>query len=104
MSVRMRPYKEVNLKVSNLKGVGNAVYDKAEQIGTKAELRLAAHRDPSDDTVSSIEVARGAKGVDSFISLEDTGAGAIGIEFGYRAENGKIVHGLHIVTGAAGLA
>jgi hypothetical protein len=42
--------------------------------------------------------------VDSFINLEDDGGGAIGIEFGYRAENGKIVHGLHIITGAAGLA
>ena len=102
MSVRMRPYREVNLKVSHLKGVTNAVYGQAEKIAAKAEIRLAAHRLPGDDTVSSIDVTRGT--VDSFVNLEDTGGGAIGIEFGYRAENGKIVHGLHIVTGAAGLA
>jgi hypothetical protein len=100
----MRPWSEVNLKVSNLKGVGNAVYDEATKIAAKAEVRLTAHRKPDDDTSSSIDVARGTKGVDSFIVLEDDGGGAIGIEFGYRAENGRIVHGLHIITGAAGLA
>ncbi len=102
--VKLNSWTSINTTVSHLKGVGNAVYDKAEQIGTKAELRLAAHRDPTDDTVSKVEVRRGTQGVDSFITLEDTGEGAVAIEFGYRAENGKIVHGLHIITGAAGLA
>lgn len=102
MGVRMRPYKEVNLKVSHLKGVVAAVYGQAEKIATKAEMRLADHRKPDDDTSSSIDVTRGT--TDSFINLNDDGGGAIGIEFGYRAENGRIVHGLHIITGAAGLA
>lgn len=102
MAVIMRPWSEVNLKVSHLPGVGAAVYEHAQKIAAKAEVNLAAHRYPGDDTMSFIDVTRGT--VDSFVNLEDTGTGALGIEFGYRAKNGKIVHGLHIITGAAGLA
>lgn len=103
MAVRLDPYKKLNTKlVRRVPGIRTAVYGHAQEIGTKAEARLAAHRRPFDATTSSVTVTRGT--VDSFINLEDTGEGAIGIEFGYRAENGRIVHGLHIITGAAGLA
>ena len=104
MGVKLYSWRRVNKIVSNLPGVGTAVYEQAVTIGGKAERRLATHRHPFDDTMSSVDVTRGTGGVDSFINLNDTGGGAVGIEFGYRAENGKIVHGLHIVTGAAGLA
>lgn len=102
MGVYLIPWTPMNRAVSHLHGVRGAVYEKAVAIKVKAEARLEAHRYPVDDTVSYVDVSRGT--VDSFINLNDTGGGAAGIEFGYRAENGKIVHGLHIVTGAAGLA
>ncbi len=108
MGVSMKPWRTVNTIVANRPGVGNAVYAKAQQIGAKAEGRLLLHdaEFPEDTTEASVTVTRGSKRVDSFISLEDTGGevAAMSIEFGYRAVNGRIVHGLHIVTGAAGLA
>ena len=102
MSVQLNSWTAINTTVSHLPGVRDAVHDKAVQIAGKAEQRLSLHRKPDDDTSSEVTVTQGT--VDSFINLEDDGGGAIGIEFGYRAENGKIVHGLHIITGAAGLA
>jgi hypothetical protein len=102
MAVHMNSWTAVNTTVARLPGVREAVFESANKIAAKAEQRLSAHRKPDDDTSSSIDVSRGT--VDSFINLDDDGGGAMGIEFGYRAENGKIVHGLHIITGAAGLA
>ena len=102
MAVIMNAWSDVNRTVARLPGVRTAVFEEANKIAAKAEQRLSAHRKPDDDTSSSIDVSRGT--VDSFINLDDDGGGAMGIEFGYRAENGRIVHGLHIVTGAAGLA
>lgn len=102
MAVHMNSWTAVNTTVARLPGVINAVHDAAVDIAAKAEVRLAAHRFPGDATMSFIDISRGT--VDSFVNLEDTGTGALGIEFGYRAENGRIVHGLHIITGAAGLA
>lgn len=102
MGVTMNPWSDVNRTVARLPGVKAAVYEEAVKIATKAEQRLSLHHRPDDDTSSSVDVSRGT--VDSFINLNDDGGGAMGIEFGYRAENGRIVHGLHIVTGAAGLA
>ena len=102
MAVIMNGWTPINRTVSHLPGVRAAVYGEAVKIAAKAEQRLSAHRKPDDDTSSSVDVSRGT--VDSFVNLDDDGGGAMGIEFGYRAENGRIVHGLHIVTGAAGLA
>ena len=98
----MYRYKLVNTIVARLPGVVDAVHDNANAIAKKAEGRLMAHRYPGDYTTSSVDVSQGT--VDSFINLDDNGGGAMAIEFGYRADNGTIVHGLHIVTGAAGLA
>lgn len=103
MGVKLDPYTILNLKlVRRVPGIGENVYQQAVQIKNKAQQRLEAHRFPLDETISYVDVSRGT--VDSFINLNDSGGGAIGIEFGYRAENGNIVHGLHIITGAAGLA
>ena len=102
MTVRLYSWTAINTIVSHLDGVINSVHDNATKIAAKAEQRLSIHRKPDDDTSSTVTVTQGT--VDSFINLDDDGGGAAGIEFGYRAENGRIVHGLHIITGAAGLA
>lgn len=81
-------------------GVRAAVTDEAIKIGTRATLRLAAHRDTGH---AEIEVSKGTKGVDSFVSLVDDAA--MSIEFGHRHNrSGEFVRGLYIITGAAGLA
>lgn len=89
--------KSMNKIVSHLEGVGLAVHETAREIGGKAESRLATHRDTG---AAEIEVERGD--VDSYVSLVDEAA--VSIEFGHKnAQTGRYVHGLYIVTGAAGL-
>jgi hypothetical protein len=58
------------------------------------------HRYYKDNNAAEITMSRGD--VDSFVNLEDPAA--IPIEFGWRTSKGKFVPGLHIITGAAGLA
>lgn len=94
-------YSDTDERVAHLVGVIRAVHRQAEGIGDKAKARLETHRYYKDASESNIEVSQGD--VDSFVSLVDEAAGAI--EFGHRHwRSGKIVHGLYIVTGAAGLA
>ena len=100
MSIDLYSDRYIRDMVAHLPGVIGAVYTNAKTIKIEAEQRLAMHRYYKDDNAAEIEVERGD--VDSFVSLVDPGA--VPIEFGWRTPSGEIVPGLHIVTGAAGLA
>jgi hypothetical protein len=101
MGVYLIPWTPMNYAISGLAGVRAAVKAKAMQIADDAEGRLSAHHYPVDTTEATISVTSGK--VDSFVNLDDTGGGAMGIEFGHRTQDGHQVRGLHIITGAAGI-
>lgn len=100
MAVELRSDRYIRDMVAHLPGVIDAVYDNAKTIKKEAEARLTMHRYYKDDNAAEVTMSRGD--VDSFVSLEDPAA--IPIEFGWRTPKGKFVPGLHIITGAAGLA
>jgi hypothetical protein len=87
--------KQMNKKISHLRGVRDAVHDHAKEIGRIAEGRLAPHRKTGS---ARIEVSRGT--VDSFVSLVDEAA--LSIEFGHylgsesRGLDRHFVRGLHL--------
>lgn len=92
--------KAMNMILKDKDGVQDAVHDKAEEIGQRAELRLSGHRRTG---AANVLVKRGD--VDSYVILDDDAA--MSIEFGHWYTNGngepKYVPGLYIITGAAGL-
>jgi hypothetical protein len=102
MSVQLIGQTAMNHVISHLGGVKDAVKDEAQEIGHRADARLAAHRYSG---AADVNVTSG--GVDSFVNLEDPAA--LSIEFGhwvkgkYETETPKYVPGLYIITGAAGL-
>lgn len=100
MSVDLRSDEYIRDLVAHLPGVAGAVWAKGQAIGKTAQSRLEMHRFYGDDSQSEIEMER--RYPDALVSLVDEAAGAI--EFGSRRPNGRFVHGLYIVTGAAGLA
>jgi len=99
--------KAIHTIVSHIDGVVDSVSDEAKDIGRRAEARLARHRDLTNKTNHTVSVTHGA--VDSFANLE--GPAPLSVEFGHWYDNKdeenpvrKYVHGLYILTGAAGLA
>lgn len=103
MAVQIRLYSDrvVNRIVSRVPGVRDAVKDHADQIGRRAEARLAAHR-LTGDTRVGVEHGR----TDSWVYMDDTrGQGAaLSIEFGHAdRKTGRTVPGLYVLYGAAGL-
>lgn len=99
--VRLKGKKYINTVVSHDGGVRGEVYDKAVDIGLKAESLLASHRKTG---AASIDTEHGT--VDSYVTLSDSAA--MHIEFGHWYTNGygepKYVPGLYILTRSAGLA
>jgi hypothetical protein len=95
VTIRLFGDKTVNRIVSRLPGVKDAVKDHSEQIGRRAEARLAAHRKTGDTRVGVDHSGR-----DSVVFLDDTrGAkAALSIEFGTGDSEG-----LYVLYGAAGL-
>ena len=100
MAVQLISDKAMRNLVAHLPGVIDSVHDNAKTIKREAEARLAMHRYYKDNNAAEITMTRGD--VDTFVNLEDPAA--IPIEFGWRTPKGKFVPGLHIITGAAGLA
>ncbi|GAB4584404.1 DUF5403 family protein [Nocardia sp. IFM 10818] len=102
MGVRLIGEKAMNQVISHLDGVKGAAAAEANEIGSRAESRLAGHRRSGR---AKVTVTHGD--VDSFVNLEDPAA--MSIEFGhmvkgkYETEEPKYVPGLYIITGAAGL-
>lgn len=89
--------------VVNQPGVGATTYAKAQQVGAIASGILATHVDKGHAT---IDVARGAKGVDAFVKLNDERGdqAAAAIEFGHlNNRSGKWVEGIAPLRKAAGL-
>lgn len=97
MAVKLISQKSMNQVISHLPGVKAAIRQKAQQIGARAEARLAGHRYEGQ---AGISITHGD--VDSFVNLDDDAA--MSIEFGHEHNfTGKHVEGLYIITGAAGL-
>lgn len=96
MKITLKSDKQVNRIVSHLPGVRQAVYDKADEIGTRAESRLAGHRRTGRSSIE-VEYTR----INGLVSLVDP-ENAMAIEFGHARGNTN-VEGLYIITGAAGL-
>lgn len=71
----------------------------ADRIASRARARLAQHRHLGD-----ARIERSSGSVDEFVSLTDRkrrgGPAAAAIEFGHIAKNGRVVRGLHILTGS----
>ena len=71
----------------------------ADRIAGRARAKLAAHRKSGD-----ARIERSSGTVDEFVSLVDRrrrgGPAAAAIEFGHIARNGRVVRGLHILTGS----
>lgn len=69
----------------------------ADKVSTRASTKLAAHRDSGD-----ARIKRESGSVDEFVVLDDSRGqrAAAAIEFGHVAPNGRIVVGLHILTGS----
>lgn len=102
MSVQLIGWTAMNHVVSHIEGVKASVRAEAEEVHAKAEARLARHRNTG---AADVSVSQGD--VDSFVNLDDPAA--LSIEFGhfvkgkYEDDTPKYVHGLYIITGAAGL-
>lgn len=100
MAVEMFSDKEVNTIVANLPGVVNAVHNAANEMGRRAETKLAAHH---HDGYTKIEVE--IEGVDATVSVVDTDhrtsnvPSSAAIEYGHDTKSGKHVPGLHLITG-----
>lgn len=100
----------MNRIVANLDGVRAAVAAEAEEIGARAEARLALHRQDGNARIE-VKKTRGAgfSKTDWFVSLVDSDnaksrGNAKAIEFGhFHNFSGKYIPGLYIITGAAGL-
>lgn len=96
--------KAMNLVISHLDEVIAEVAAKAEEIGKKAEARLAAHRSEADAEHHTIEVEH--HDVDSVVVME--GPAPVSLEFGHNLvlfgqKTDRFIQGRYIVTGAAGL-
>ncbi len=102
MAVRLIGPKAMNLIISHLDGVVDAVAEEAKEIGVRAKARLTAHKYSG---AAQVTVTHGD--VDSFVNLDDPAA--LSIEFGHMVkgkfedDEPKFVPGLYIITGAAGL-
>ncbi|WP_218030257.1 DUF5403 family protein [Pseudonocardia hydrocarbonoxydans] len=102
MTIRLYGDKTINRIVSRLPAVRDAVKDHADQIGRRAEARLAAHRDAGATRVGVDHSGQ----IDSVVYLDDErGAkAALSIEFGHTdPRTGRHVEGLYVLYGAAGL-
>ena len=88
------PMDAMNMIISSIDGVHDAVVDHANESARKGQMRLAQHR---HDGHSKVTVTEGE--VDAFVNLDDTdGDGAAwAIEFGARGGDG-----LYIVRKATG--
>lgn len=94
--------KSMNLVVSHLDGVHDALGDTAKQVRRSGQSRLEQHRYEGDAKVTITE-----GDVDWFVNLDDPAA--LSIEFGHMSKkkngaNGHYVPGLYIITKAAGMA
>ena len=103
MAITLLDDETMNTVVSHIDGVVGSVASEAEEIGARAEARLAPH---TKSGAHHITVTHGE--VDSFANLE--GPAAADVEFGhwvkgkYETDPPKFAHGLYIISGAAGLA
>lgn len=80
--------------------VGLATYDVALEVGGKADAILEAHRHKGH---AKIEVARGSRKVDAFVTLDDSrgDAAALSIEYGhFNKQSKKFVRGPGPLSGA----
>ncbi len=95
------PMDAMNMIISSIDGVHDAVVDHANASARRGKSRLAQHRHDGD---SKVTVTEGS--VDAFVNLDDTAGewAAAAIEFGHRAggANGKYVPGLYIISKATG--
>jgi hypothetical protein len=102
MAVKLIGRKAMNLVISHLDGVVEAVAEEAKEIGVRASARLAMHRKTG---AAQVSVTHGD--VDSYVNLDDPAA--MSIEFGhmvkgkFEEDEPQFVPGLYIITGAAGL-
>jgi hypothetical protein len=93
----VRGQKAMNQIIKNEPGVVAAVALTADKIAVEADRRLEMHRYEGE---AKVTVSHGK--TDSFVNLDDPAA--LSIEFGHIHNiTGRYVHGLYIVTGAAGI-
>ena len=80
--------KTLNKRIVRQPPVGAATYDVALEVGGKADAILEGHRHKGH---SKIEVSRGSRKVDAFVTLDDSrgDAAALSIEFGHFNERSK---------------
>lgn len=95
--VQLIGQKAMNIVVSHLGEVKDAVHDTAKERGDISRSKLAAHRDTG---AASISVTQGD--VDSFVNLDDPAA--LSIEFGhwvkgkFETDTPKFVKGIYVLT------
>lgn len=91
---------KMNKRLSQMRPVQNALRAHAKKVAAAGEALLAAHRKTGAHKVeyqghdSTVEYGH----IDHYVVL--TGPAPISVEFGHRAENGKWVQGLYIMTRA----
>lgn len=92
--------KDLNSGLSKMDPVQDKLKNHANQIKALAEALLAPHRDTG---AHRIEVGREKSvqfgHIDWYVSM--VGPAPVSVEFGHRAENGRWVQGLYIITRAA---
>lgn len=100
--------KTLNKRIVRQPPVGAATLSEAEKLGDIARSDLEGHRHKGH---SKIEVDQGTRGVDAFVTLDDSrgDAAALSIEYGHmhggrggwqRGDKIVWVQGLHILSGA----
>lgn len=102
----------MNRKVSKLPGVKRAVDFQANQIGARAAVRLAEHRDEGNARIEVRTRFPGKYGkIDALVTLVDlphmradgsySRGNAMAIEFGHIHNfSGEYIEGLYVLTGA----
>lgn len=92
--------KTLNKRIVRKPPVGLATYEVALEVGGKADAILEAHRHKGH---AKIEVSRGSRKVDAFVTLDDSrgDAAALSIEYGhFHKQAKKFVRGPGPLSGA----
>jgi hypothetical protein len=97
---RVLSQRAMNKLISPLRPVQDAVEDKANEIGSKAEARLAAHRETG---AHRIEIKKNLNEKYGYLDREVSlvGPAPQSVEFGHiNHKDGQWVEGLYIIHGA----
>lgn len=92
--------REISKVISKMDPVQDALESHAKKVASVARALLAPHRRTGAHGVDYIGHEKAIKfgHIDHYVIM--SGPAPISVEFGHRAENGRWVHGLYIMTRA----